>query len=351
MPRKSPLQEPSPAQWRALYDAARQFSELKPWLWMSDADLFAVEDPAGGETGYCCVLGQMEQVFALVVYLGPEGLQAYLDLQSGRTDESDPDMAYSQKALMLSLENREDLEPRDRQTIKGLNLKFRGRHAWPQFKSYLPGYVPWHLTYRQAGFLTLAVEQSIDVAGRFKEDPQLLGIGIGDSVLTRVPRKSGDSLTWSDAWIPLPSLEKPPLEVPDVEPGRLEPLKGSPQKRGQAWEIEGFHFPGGVHDAERPYYPKVGLVMDHALGTALHFWLKPPWEFSSTLQEQMLDFLEQCNALPGRFLVRRKELLELLQPIASALGITLVFMSSLPHAEAFRKSMWEAASQGMLGKL
>ena len=40
------------AQWQALYQAAAAFRDLAPWAWMTDRDLFAVEDPATGEVGY-----------------------------------------------------------------------------------------------------------------------------------------------------------------------------------------------------------------------------------------------------------------------------------------------------------
>ena len=58
--------------------------------------------------------------------------------------------------------------------IKKLGLKFRGRKQWPVFRSYMPGYFPWFLTKEDALFLTTAIEQSIDVALRFKKDKDLL---------------------------------------------------------------------------------------------------------------------------------------------------------------------------------
>lgn len=41
--------EPSLQEWKKLYETAAVFKELKPWQWMWDSDLFAMENPENGE--------------------------------------------------------------------------------------------------------------------------------------------------------------------------------------------------------------------------------------------------------------------------------------------------------------
>ena len=48
--------DPTLDEWKELYIAADEFRNLQPWTWMSDADLFGVQDPRSREVGYCCVL-------------------------------------------------------------------------------------------------------------------------------------------------------------------------------------------------------------------------------------------------------------------------------------------------------
>ena len=45
-------------------------------------------------------------------------------------------------AIMLSFEDRDALQEEDLAVIRGLGLSFRGRQAWPLFRSYRPGYLP-----------------------------------------------------------------------------------------------------------------------------------------------------------------------------------------------------------------
>jgi hypothetical protein len=138
---------------KRLYAAAESFRKLAPWEWMDDDRIFGVKNPETGVIDYCGVLGGLGEVFALVVYEGPEGLHGYLKLLSGELGEAGPHIIEYQRALMASFDDRRDLAPEDLAVIRSLNLKFRGKNAWPLFRHYLPGYLPWFVTEAQAQVL------------------------------------------------------------------------------------------------------------------------------------------------------------------------------------------------------
>lgn len=63
--------------WQNLYQAMAEFKNMRPWEWMHDDDVFAVQNPVHGELGYCCIMGALGEVFALGVYLGSDGLEIF----------------------------------------------------------------------------------------------------------------------------------------------------------------------------------------------------------------------------------------------------------------------------------
>ena len=176
---------PSIQEWKDLYEAAIQFKKMKCWDWMWDTNIFGVQNPVTGEIGYCCIMGGAGEHFALAVYQGSEGLYGYLTLQSGEKP-SLQDILSLQKLLMASFEDRNLLQKEDIQLTKKIDLKFSGPNSWPLFRSYQPGYHPWHLTGEEARYLTLCLWQAIDVSLRFKGDPEKLTPAMGNRYLVRV---------------------------------------------------------------------------------------------------------------------------------------------------------------------
>ena len=165
--------------WSELHGAGVAFRDLKAWTWMYDSDLFGVQCPDTGQIGYCAIMGNLGQVFALNVYLGSEGLAGYWTMVD-RSDALESTrralaaVAGHQLCLMASFEDRAELDRRDLAVIKGLGLRFRGRNQWPVFRSHRPGYLPWFLETSEVQFLTVALRQAMEVAQAVKRDPDYL---------------------------------------------------------------------------------------------------------------------------------------------------------------------------------
>jgi hypothetical protein len=333
---------PSMEEWQRLYDVAIEFKKLECWGWMYDDDLFGVQNPEGDEIGYCCIMGNFGEVFAIAVYLGEEGLEGYLKIQSGAVGETDPDVFHYQKCLMASFEDRDYLQKEDLQLIKKLGLRFRGRNEWPMFRNYRPGYVPWFLTKKEALFLTTAIEQAIDVALRFREDEGLLTSPGGDEYLIRVPDKVEDIILWKDRWMKPAPVEKTRVFDDRVDEVRIQKIKRKTDRTDAIWEIEIAFSPTPVREKkERPYFPRMLAVLDHHSMMALDFYMFEISSDASEFRNHFLSFLEKIEVLPQEILIRKDETLQLIAPIASLLEIHMRPVSELLAFEEFYHSMFD----------
>ena len=102
---------------------------------MANEDLFAIENPNDGEMGYCSILGNGGEEFGLGMFLGEDGYNQYIKLIEGETEPEDIEESLMMRTLSLLFVDRDVLREEDRDIIRSLGLRFRGRNAWPFFRS------------------------------------------------------------------------------------------------------------------------------------------------------------------------------------------------------------------------
>ena len=332
---------PGLQEWRRLYGSAVRIKELSPWEWMTETDVFGVRNPETGELGFVSAMGMLGEHFAVSLYLGSEGIHGFLDLQEIGPFAEPGDLIQIPQ-LQASFENREELDKRDRQVIKELSLKFRGRKAWPMFRSYQPSLFPWFLKAGEVRFLSLALEQLADVAPRFREDPSLLEPSDGESYLLRAPRQEGGRRLWEDASMGVPPLDAPPIVV-EVDASKIGNLGRLP--RGEMrLEVDFFMIPAPVHDqGDRPYFPHMLLVVDAGSGMVLGVELLTPHPSPEAMWGLVPEtFADQVFALelaPAKISVDSDLLFELLGPLAGEAGFELELSPSLPALEPAREDL------------
>jgi hypothetical protein len=345
---------PTNEQWSGLYEAAIRIRELSPWEWMTEADVFGVKDPQTGETGFVSVMGMLGEHYAVALYPNPRALYGLLALEEARPDIN-PDALLEIPQIQLSFEDRDDLENRDRQLIKELGFKFRGRKEWPMFRSYRPGFVPWFVEAEEARLLVQALEQLLEVAPRFREDPSLLtpGGAEGESYLVRVAsgehRESAapaGTSVWEDRVMEVPPPEPLPIEI-EIDPEALESLERRPQG-GYELEIDLFMSPTPIQENKeaRPVLPYMLLFVEAESGMILGTELLDPtpsleamWGSVPLMVARQLARLE---AIPREITVDSELLFALLQPLAESSPLELKRSHSLPALQAAKEALFEA---------
>jgi hypothetical protein len=335
---------PTMVEWKELYHAAAMFKEFAPWEWMEDSDIFGVNDPERGETGYCSVLGAGGELYGLLVYLGSEGLALLEGIQSQTLSARDEDFHAMQKCLALTFDDREMLDKNDLAIIKNLGLKFRGRQAWPSFRSHLPGFAPYYLNGSEARFLNLALRYSMGVAERLRKEPDLLVPPAEGSYLVGSLTRNRGGETWKDQWIK-PKPFTPAIAPLLIDELRIARIKSRARKENVAWEIDFFFGPFTVEEGERPFVPYVALYAVHKEHHILGFTIAKHSEFPQIFTDNFLGTLEQIGVLPETVMVRKDAAHDLLRPILDRLGVKLRRAKSLKAVDDAKNSLLNSMSR------
>ena len=341
-----PTPQPSLEEWRSLYCAAIDFWKIQPWNWMNDTDLFGVKNPENEEIGYCCVVGALGEFLGLLVYLGAEGLESYMKIL--RSESPEEDVLATGKCLVASFGDRKPLQKQDHDMIKRLGLKFRGEKSWPMFRSYEPGYYPWYLNQTQVRFLTLALQQAVEISLRMKLNGNLLMNSKKGQYLIRVPEKSETDLHWKDEWLSPTPPERATKEslVPDEI--RLQRIKKKGLRPAGIWEVDFFQFPMPIQEGGRPFFPFCLLIVDQDSGFVFGTHLESKDHHRSEFLKQMLKVIEANAYLPQEIWVKRDEVFQLFEILVSRLGLKIKQMKKLNQLEYAQKSMKSFLSSGKM---
>ncbi len=335
--------EPTLDEWRKLYEVAAHVKQVAPWEWMEEVDIFGVRNPETGELGFVSVMGLLGQHLSLAVYLGPRGLYEFW-LYERMAPRVPPESLLEIPHLQASFEDRAELSDRDRQVIKDLGLKFRGRQAWPQFRSYRPGFFPWYLEAAEARFLAHALEQAVDVALRFRENPELLAPPDEDSCLVRTPHEQDGALVWEDRVETVPPVEPESIPIP-MDMGALAALKRLPRVEN-VLEVDFFLVPIPVGErGERPRVPHMLLVVESESGFIVGSELL---EAEPSVQAmwgmvplKLVGLLRRLKVMPKQIRVGSPLLSQVLQPLAEELGFEVKLTSALRSLAEAKESLME----------
>ncbi len=332
-------------EWTRLIESAVRIKQLAPWQWMQADDVFGIAHPETGEIGFISVMGALGEHLAVAVYLGASAWARFLALQQappGVLDEH-PELLLEIPQLRASFEDRGDLEDWDRQLLRRLNLKFRGRKAWPRFQSFRPGFMPWRLELDEISFLTLAIEQLEQVAPRLQEDRSCLrGEAPGSFLIRSCQTRKGKTGEWNDRYERVPPPEFPPVPLA-WDPGDVKKLKRMPA-REDLLELDFFQFPGAIgNKGERPQAGYILLSL-HAQSNLVfgaqtlcvtesieHMWGQIPGLLLSRLAEPGLR--------PREIHVQSKLLRNVLQPAFKELGTKIVLKPALKKLRAAKREL------------
>jgi hypothetical protein len=336
--------------WKNLYSAAQKFNSLQPWEILDAMDLICLRDPKSGDTGFGVVMGSGGTLFGFCLYRGGEGLDVYRNLMEEKIDPAVEDVFAIQNCLKVEFCSREDMEPEDRRVMKQLNLTFKGRNAWPEFRSHFPGYAPWFLTENEAGFLTLGLNVACrhyervtagDLDESFRNDECLMYIPVDES-----------QSEYRAEWEPLPVYTKQRTAPPILNLATIDSLRTKEMKPDSPWEADVFYLPSPILDRERPYYLRITALCHASSGFALAAEPSlPEITEHQSLVDVICSTMEKHKLMPETIFVKNAEYAAGLMPLARALRLTIRRRKNLDAVRELKESMLNfLMSEGQAGR-
>jgi len=331
---------PSNEEYLALYQAAGQLRAQKPWDTLGAGDLVGVRDPETGVTGYCGLLGQMGEYFALHVYLGGEGMDAYRALVDAGDDlEGEPSQlnlmlaGRSQKNLVVDFSDAAEVSPVDKARVKRLGLSIREKCAWPVFMRNDPCFEHRDLDCREVRFLTTAIREVLSVTARVRDDGLVLPEPfLTEKVLVRVPVYEDGVLVWKDVIEVLETSSVPESDpLSESDRGALE---GMPV-RELYLELAHTILPATikVHESDRGMLTRMLIATDGRSGKVLGFYMFEPGEFPGGAVRQVASMLKTLGFIPSRLVMNDRWLFAAFGNAVPALRSSLALSNRMEASE------------------
>ena len=263
-------------------------------------------------------------------------------------DEAAPAESLIQiRHVQAAFSDRGSTWKEDRDLIKQLGLKFRGANAWPMFRSYRPGYLPWFVTVAEARFLIHALSATLDLATRVRDEANPIrptGQVEKGGHLVLAARKGSDELVWEDQVrvVPRPKAEAVRVSLDAV---LLDELKQVTHTELEL-EVDMQIAPARVGTpGARPKALYLVMVADRASGFLFGIEVMTAEGSLAAMRARVPNvvgkFLVQHGIVPTRMIVRSDSLRQLLRPFTQSLNIELVQVDELPSIDEAAESMVE----------
>jgi len=259
--------DPSKEQWAALYEAAQNVRQLSPWDFLYESDVITIMLPGRDEPVYCSVIGSGGECYGVGVYPGYESFNGFCRMCEADDEELSYLLGIEQNCMMCYFGSREQISPKDREVLKALDLHFRGRNEWIYFRTMDKGFLPWYINSEQAELLTHTLQNFTMACTDFFEDKLEVDFDSGETLLRFYSPEKDLWINSAERMAPI-RIEKPRLIVNNEH---LTAQLKKKKRNGAKLEFEVTYLPTPVqeHKKDRPYFPRLALLMDRTNGLAL----------------------------------------------------------------------------------
>ena len=279
--------------WPLLFEQADILKKLKPWQYLRDYNVIALEHPDSQLMIYVSVMGAADQEYGLAIYIEDAGRKIFEKMQTG---ELSPDFYLDLHCLNVSFVNRDELTNEEYQLIKKQGLSFRGKKQWIQFRSYQPGQFPWLPDGYETELIAYAINETIAVVKACQKGWVFPDLPVGSYYFRKLEYIEDE---WRNVEHIISFEEEEEEIYPigiDVSEFELKQL-GKKKVEPAALEFDLFYLPKAIQEeqGERPYYPLIIVAIDVQSGAVVHQQILP---MTKEVFIAQVAFIELLKSLP-----------------------------------------------------
>lgn len=331
--------EATTEEWKRLYEAATRIRELEPWKILSDMDIVGIQvgkDPEN--TAFYSILGKAGECYGIVVYEGYDAFNSYLMLTM--QEQMNLPMEYTmfyQNNLTCYWGNRDELSAKQREIIKELGYKYRGKNNWMYFLSYEPGYYPYNLNRDEVVRMTEHMENLVMAFTYYKESDTHIDFEHGNMFSFVY---SSDRKTWHFGEEPLPFTRYNFGNLVITDEGLLEALSKVP-KGTLSLEADVRPLGAAMSDKkyDKPANPAMSILADANTGMMISCDMNEPDEDATVgLAEALVGFILKAG-VPKEIRVSNVIVEAALEQICEICKIKLKRVKRLKEIDGFWMAM------------
>lgn len=336
------MQQNSNTHWQTLYKLAEEFFKLKPWEKMYESDIFAIQSPDTGQYYFISIMGSGGETYSMAAYEGVEALEKFWELEDN-PDNIDPGFLLTIDNLMLSFDEKQDIEQEQLDRMKQLGIDKRYNDLYPHFvktgqalfpatpqEEYLGEFV--HILREGLVIIKKALNNHLII---YAEEDDV------DNYLVRKAEKIDSKLVWKEV---KEHIEAPEQSVSlQYDPNVIARFKQQKPVR-DVIEMDLVIIPKPVQEAENTiYFPSLLIMVNAKTGFVLMAELLEPLpsfkEMLGELPDKILQYMVNSSIRPTRIKYRSSHLKDIARLFSSDAKIKTWQSYNLPATDEAVESL------------
>lgn len=208
-----------------------------------------------------------------------------------------------EQVLIVTFEDRTDLDKVAYNLIKAHSTTFRGKKSWPVFTSYRPSFFPWVMDESEAEYVRVAMREVVRVIEEQAAGLEIPHIVDKEKILLRaVDYRKNDDTAFVSQIVDVEQLieeeEEDELVLSELELKRLSKMKEGLEVSIE-FTILPLEMPLQNEEGGRPFFPFLSLAVDANSGEVYYHEVSDSPITIYNSQQSFLRALDRLDGIPN----------------------------------------------------